>query len=806
MLRNYLKIALRTLWKQKGTTAINVVGLAAGMAVCLLVGLLLWDQITHDDFHPGADRIYRVTTLMADDNRPIPSSPAPLAPALRTEVSGVEVATRMRVFNRTLIRDNQSYNARGLYAEPSFFELFGFELEAGRAKEALARPHTAVVTRHLAQRLYGDADPIGQTFRLQGGQPVTVTGIIDRATYRSHLPFEVLVSFATLRQTRPSALTSWYRSIFDTSVYLRVGENQDLASIEASLEALRRQHLIQPDGEEHSRLQRLVRVGRLQLESLSAVPFSSAGVEIEEGTLPWTIGFIPVGLALLVLLAASFNYVNLSTARSLTRGREVGVRKTMGAHRLQVMGQFIAEAVIVTLLALGIAAFLLHGLVPFYNQLSVVHQMGIEISIQPGLRFYGMAVLFAMGIGVLAGLYPAWRLSSFRPAQVLKTGAQTQTPGSQWMTPRKAMIGLQFLVTFVVIVTGTVLYRQFQHMKGGEYPFQIDQVVRIELQESGFEPFQQEARRRAEIQQIGMASGIPVLDRGSWCQAKSLSLTEAVRGQCLAMDYEATQLLDLPIVASKDFTEERFEGGQAVLVTEAGARHFGFSSPQQALGQPMTLEVRHGEQRRVQITGIIQSFPTNFETASENRMVVHYAPERFDLALARVVPGRDSTALTQLQSTWEKGANDPFQANFLRTYVGEKFADALAEFSGVMGLLAVLAVFISCLGLLGIVAYTVQARTREIGIRKALGATVSSVVTLLSRDLLLLVGTAVLVGMPIAWIINREVLRNFPYAVDFGLATLVPVAVVLMGLAFASVAPPTLRAARTDPAQTLREE
>ena len=804
MLRNYLRIALRTLWKQRGTTAINVLGLAAGMAVCLLVGLLLWDQATHDDFHPGADRIYRVTTLMADDNVPMPSSPAPLAPALRTEVAGVETATRMRFFEHTLVRDNASYNASGLYAEPSFFELFGFELEAGNAKQALARPHTVVVTRRLAQRLYGDADPMGQTFRLQGGQPVTVTGVIDRAAYRSHLPFEVLVSFATLRQTRPSALTSWYRSLYSTSVYLRAGENQALASIEASLEALRRQHLVQPDGAENSGLQRLVQVGRLQLEALSAVPFSNAGAEVEHGTLPWTVALIPAGLALLVLLAAIFNYVNLSTARSLARGREVGVRKTMGAHQWQVMGQFMAEAVIVSLVALGLSVVLLQGLVPLFNQLAVVHKAGIDINIEPGLRFYGMAVLFAMGIGGLAGLYPAWRLSSFRPAQVLKTGAQTQAPGSQWMTPRKAMIGLQFLMAFVVIVTGTVLYRQFQHMKGGEYPFQVDQVVRIELQESAYEPFQQQARRQAGVQQVGATSGIPIVDQGAGCQVGSSFIQEPVWIQCFFMDYEATQLLDLPVIMEEGFTEARFERGRAVLVTAAGARHFGFSSPQQALGQPVTLEGRPGEQQQVRIVGIVRNVATYAEP--EGRILFRYAPERFDLALARVVPGRDSTALTQLQSTWEHGATDPFVGTFLRTHVGEQFADALAEFGGVMGLLAILAVFISCLGLLGIVAYTVQTRTREIGIRKALGATVSSVVSLLSRDLLLLVGAAVLVGMPVAWIINREILRNFPYAIDFGLVPLVLTAALLMGVAFVAIAPPTFRAARTDPAKTLRME
>lgn len=806
MLRNHLKIALRTLWTQKGITAINVLGLAAGMAVCLLVGLLFWDQLTHDDFHPGADRIYRVTTLMADDPAPTPSSPAPLAPTLRTRVTGVETATRMRTFRRTLVLDNQGYNARGLYAEPSFFGLFGFDLEAGSADEALAGPHRAVVTRALARRLYGDADPVGQTFRLQNGPQVTVTGVIDRAAYRSHLSFEVLVSFSTLRRTQPDRGAGWYEGLFDTSTYLRVVEGQGPADIEASLERLRRQHLSTSNDEDRPAWTRRVRVKRLQLESLSAVPFSDAGTEVEQGTLPWTMGLLPAGLALLVLTASGFNYVNLTTARSLTRGREVGVRKTMGAHRRQVMGPFFAEAVIVALLALGLAVVLLQALVPLFNQLAVVHKLGIDIGVEPGLRFYGAALLGAIAIGGLAGLYPAWRLSAFRPAQVLRAGAQTQAPGARWLTPRKGMIVLQFLVAFVVIVTGTVLYRQFRHMKGGEYPFRADRVVRIELQESGYGPFRQEARRQAGIGRVGMTSGIPVLDRGAWCRARSSSLEKAVRGQCISMDYEATQLLDLPILAAEGFTEARFKRGRAVLVTEAGARHFGFSAPRRALGRTMTLEVRPDEQREVRIAGLIQNFPTAFDTASENRLIIHHDPEQFDLALARVAPGRDSIALARLRSTWEQVAADPFEGHFLREYVGETFADPLAEFGGVIGVLAALSVFISCLGLLGIVTFTVRTRTREIGVRKALGATVPSIVGLLSKDVLWLVGTAVLLGMPLAWTMGRMVLRNFPYSITVGMPTLLLVAALMMGLAVLSVAGPTLRAARIDPARTLRDE
>ena len=805
MLRNYLKIALRTLWRQKGITAINVLGLAAGMAVCLLMGLLFWDQASHDDFHPGAERIYRVTTLMGDDARSTASSPAPLAPTLRENVVGIETATRMRPFSRTLVHNNQGYNVEGLYADSSFFDLFGFELVAGEAQRILATPHTAVVTQTLARRLYGEENPVGRTFRLQGGERVTVTGVVDRSKHRSHLAFEVLVSFETLRHARSEALTEWRIGGYDTSAYVRLQKSHSPATVEASLEGLRRQHLSLPDDKELSPVEKHFQVDRLQLEPLSAVPFSSTHPNVEQGTLPGIMGPFIAGLALLVLLAASFNHVNLSTARSLTRGREVGVRKTMGAHRQQVMGQFLAEAVIVALLALGLGVVLLQGLVPLFNRLSVVHKAGIGISVEPGLRFYGMAVLFAGGVGVLAGLYPAWHLSSFRPAQVLKTGVQAKTPGFQWITPRKGMIVLQFLIAFVVIVTGTVLYRQFEHMKGGDYPFQVDHVARIELQESDYGPFQQEARRQPGVQGVGATSGIPVLDRGAFGRVELSQRHDSLRVSWYSMDYEAIQLLDLPMIVAEEFTEARFESGQVVLVTESAARQFGFASPREALGQPLRFQNRpDGRTQQVRIAGILEDLSGDDKRGG--RVLFQYAPEGFQLALARTASGRDSTALSRLQSTWEQVATDPFKGTFIRAYVGEKGANALGEFGVVMGVIAVLAVLISCLGLLGIVTYTVQTRSREIGIRKTLGATASSIVGLLSKDVLWLVGTAILIGMPIAWMINRQVLRNFSFSIDVGLVTLLLTALAMIAVAFLSVAPPTLRAARTDPATTLRDE
>jgi len=803
MLRNYLNIALRTLWKQKSVTAINVFGLAAGMAVCLLVGLLVWDQVTHDDFHPGADLLYRVTMTQHQSTQRFATSPAGLAPVFREEVTGIEAATRLRRSSENLVLDNQGYKAQALYADSSFFDVFGFHLEAGNEATALTTPFTAVITQDLARTLYGEADPMGKTFRLPTMGPFTIVGVVDRNAYRSHLAFDVLYSFATLQRERAQDLNRDWQRGNTYYTYLRLKEGRTPERIAPILRQIEEQYLPDPESVEGTP------PGQLGLQAVSAVPLSSPLMnELPNGgMLPAEVGDFLAALALLVLLAAGFNYVNLSTARSLTRAREVGVRKTMGAHRQQVIGQFVAEALVVSLLALGLALLLMQVLVPGFNQLSVVQEFGARIDVSPGAIFYAGAVGVALLVGTVAGLYPAWHLSKFRPARVLKASAQRETPGFSWMTPRKVLVVLQFAIAIIVIVTTAFVYRQAQHIARADTSFRTEGLVQVQLQEAPFGPFQQEARQLPGVKRIAGAESVPLSGALHLANLQSDRVPEPLENTLYyAVDYEFVEALDFPFVAQGEWSEARFESGQTVVLNETAVQELGFASPQEALGQPLTLN--QDTTRTVRVAGVVQDFQFHFLEGNRSRPVVlHYNPSAFRIALAQVVPGQEEAALGALEAAWGRFDNtNPPEIRPYSDLIRERFAAPMSDAGGILGLVAGLSVLISCLGLLGIATYTVQTRTREIGIRKSLGATVPSIVGLLSKDFLGLIGTAVAVGLPVAWGLNRLWLQNLAYRIEVGAWTFVLSAAAMVALALLAIGSQTVRAARTDPATTLRDE
>ena len=797
MLKNYVTIALRTLWKQKGVTAINVLGLAAGMAVCLLVGLLVWDQLTHDAFHPGADRLYRVTTTMQNNATRFASSSAPLAPALRDQVTGVEAATRLRRAEGNVVVDGQGFPARALYAEPSFFDVFGFELVAGRRADVLAAPSTAVVSQSFAERALGRADPVGQTFRLADVGTITVTGVVAREAVRSHLSFDVLVSFGTLAQARE---LTW-RDAFGTYTYLRLAPGTSPGDLAASFRQLEAQHLPEPTTDR-------THPAQFHLQAVADLPLGPIlSNEIADGLLPATVGYFLAALAGLVLLAAGFNYVNLTTARSLTRAREVGVRKAVGANRGHVLGQFVAEAVVVALLALGVAIVLLQGLVPAYNQLSIHQELAAQIEVTPGLGLYGAFVAFAVGVGLVAGLYPAWHLSSFQPARVMKSGVQPEAPGFSWMAPRKVLIVLQFAVALVVIVTTALLYRQAQHLGAAETGFRTADLVRVDLQDAAMGPFRQQARQVPGVERVAAANTLPLSGVTHESRLQRDGQAEPIDDVTYyAVDYAFVDMLDLPMLAADDGLQARFESGQAVLVSRTATRALGFEAPEQAVGAPLTLD--RDTTRSVRIAGVVDDIYVRLsEAKTADPVVYHYNPSAFRVALAQTTPGRTAEVEDALTAVWR--GLDATHLPEVRSYsefVVQRYAAPMTEASGVLGLIAGLVVLISCLGLLGIATYTVQTRIREVGIRKALGATVPSIVSLLSKDLMWLIGAAVVAGLPLAWALNRMWLQSWAYRIDLGVGTFALSAVAMVALALLAIAPQALRAARANPATTLRSE
>lgn len=797
VLRNFPKLAFRTLWKQKGTTAINIAGLAAGMCVSLLVGLIVWDQLSYDDFHPHTDRLYRVITE-AEENPGWAPTPAGLAPTLRREVTGVETATRLRRTRTSLTVEGQRFPVSGYFAEPSFFQVFGFELEVSDPDTALATPGSAVLTEELAERLFGGADPIGRTFTRDDSTSYVVRGLIDRDQYQSHLQFDALFSYASLPEQEKSTL-------FNSYTYLRLGRERTRADFASQIGSLAERYLLSseqvvggtPSG--------------FRLQAVSEIPLSDGTRLMSDnarGLAPPTVIWFLGGCALLVLLAGGFNYVNLSVARLLPRAREAGVRRALGASRPHVIGSFLIEAVLVALGAFVLSTALLQILVPAFNGLSLAYRSNLQIGIEAGPLFYGLCGLFAVGVGLFAGLYPAWRLSAAEPARVLRPGGGSNgsSGGPNWT--RKVLTVLQFCVALVTLLTAALLYRQAAHIGEAEgIGFRIDSLACVDVREIPFEAFRQRAAQIPGVRRVGGASHLPLTDiRSAGVKVLAPGKADSVSARAYAVDYELIQALDLPLLAQRDWSESRFESGRAVLISETTARRLGFTPPPEAVGKLLQLN-QFREIWDVRVGGLIRDIHLDFNEGRHQPVLFYHDPARFNVALVQTTGGSREELIQDLgEASNQVGGGGTPEVRPYSAIIGTDATALLQEAGRIIGFVAGLAVLISALGLVGIAAYEVRTRTREIGIRKALGATLTSLIQLLSRDVLRLIGSAVLIGVPVAWWGNQLWLRSFAYRIDVSLATFALGIMAILLIGFLALTPQIVRIAELNPAETLRNE
>ena len=820
MWKTTLKLALRALWRNKGSTAINVVGLAAGLAVSCFVILLLWNQWTHDDFHPGADRLYRVTTEMRTDDETsrFASSSAGLAPVLRKTVAGVEAATRLRRGPSTLVPDGArdstrrtasaprpSISAQTFYAEASFFDLFGFELERGVARR-LEEPRTAILSRKTAKRLFEDADPIGATVAVPGVGPIQVVGVVRTDAYRSHLEFDALLSFATLAQTRSDELEDWTHSAYSYYTYARLGAGTTPEQIRGALEQVHSAS-VTPDEEGQ------IGVKSFHLQSVGSILTSRLPQnEIAEGPLPPVLLYVLSVLALVVLLAAGFNYVNLTTARGMTRGKEVGVRKTMGARRSEVMLPFVVESVVTALLALVLGIALMAALIPTFNRLWSVQQLGLTVDLDLSLAVYGAFVGGAVVVGLLAGLYPAWNLSRFQAAEVLRAGTQsaadepTKKSLFSWISTRKALIVVQFTLSIVVAITAIVLIRQARHMQTADYGFDDDRLLVLSLNDADYEPLRNEVRSASGVESVAGINYLPLTGATQGIEIDAARQTEGdVNAIYYAADASLLRQFRFNVVAGS-VDAERYRSGRVAVVNEWAVRELGFGSPGDAVGQRVTVHGIRKDSIRAEIVGVTTNFDISFTEGRRQSVVFHHHPDQIHHAVVRYAPDRRADATAAIETAYTRlDPMNPIDVKAAGEVMGQMIRP-LVDFSKVLVFIALIAVAIGVAGLLSIATFSVGVRMKEIGIRKALGATVPGLVYQLSSEYVLLVGVGAAIAMPLAWLLNRTWLQNLAVSVDVGVVTRAGVSVVMILLAVATVAPQTVRAALMNPAWVLRDE
>ena len=795
MLKNHLTIALRTFWKHKSFSATNVAGLALSMSVCLLIILFVREQKNYDLFHENAVRTFRVVADAVDPDSnivPVGATPAPLAAVLESEFPGVDKTVRLRQLKAMATAAGKTLGITGLYADPSFFDVFSFPLERGRTYTALEHPNTVVLTAATAERFFGDREAVGERMVFEDGTALTVTGVFAADLGSSHLKFDAVASMRTLRSWSPGrAMLDDWRNYYSYYTYVVLQDARQASALESGFSRIIERYY-PPE-------QR--RLYSFELQPLTAINLGSIRNNEIGFILPALVAYILAGLAAVVMLAAVFNYVGLVVARSLTRAREIGIRKASGARRHQIVRQFLAESVLTALVAAVGAFGLLSWIAARFNELWFVQMSGTEITLDFGdPSLYLILIGFAVAVGLLAGLYPAIYLSRYQPVRVLK--GLLDEKGMAGMRIRKVLIVSQFALSVVLVVSMAALYKQLQFMTHADYGFADEDIVNVALQDVDYEVLRSELVRNPSIVDVSATSKLPASGSVSGVWLKTGQTAEAVRGYEYAVDEHFIRNLGLELVAGRDIGEAWPSG--AVVINQTAVADLGFETPAAALDGMITLN----DTIDVRVAAVVEDYQFDMLDSPIRPLILFHQPEQFRYANVRIRPGGESDALAHVEATWTRLAPDrPLEHEFFRSQLENSLINIVfRDFLRVIGLIALLAVVIACLGTLGMAAYSVERRRREVGVRKVLGAAAGDVVLLLSKDFLKLVGIGLFIATPVAWFVNRLWLQEFANRTDFGPAVLMVSIGALVVVALVTIGSQTLRAALTDPVTTLRQE
>lgn len=810
MIRSYFKTAVRALWKYRGSTAINGIGLAVSLAVALLVLLFMRQQWRMDRFHTESEKIHRVTALTQDDGFHHATAPRPLPAALRESVAGLDaVAPVAQEDDSFVVHDNESLSVEAMRTTDAFWAIFdGFQFRAGTQSDALSRPRTAVLSLETARQLFGTANPVGQSFRYEGEVEYTVVGVLAPPNGPSHVKADVYLSMDDAPSATPTP-EAW-EQIYTQNTYVRLGDNTTSSTLQTAASTLL---------QNRARSEAAADI-RLVVQSLGDMRFSPtlandiSGLLILPGWIFWLMG----GLAVVALLAAGFNYVNRSVARSLRRAQEVGVRKTMGAQRTQLVAQFLTESVVTALFASGIAVVLLAGLVPLFNDLYLFSLLDIPPLELTGLFTpggIGVTLGIAVLVGLLSGAYPAFVLATYRPAQVLsKQGDAATGGGPTWL--RSALIAAQVAFTLTLIVTAATMLRQTRSMATADHQLRTERLLSVQLQDMSYERFRTAAE---ELPSVEAVSGINNLMLGPSSYTshplRSDRIESPIQPVAYAVDTTYVRNMNLPLRASVANWDERFASGTSLILNRAAVQALGFDSPREILGTTVTQGDPSQSTAARTVVGVVDNF--DFTGAGDvyggmgrtrtDPVMLYADADRYDHALVRARTSDLASVQRDLKQLWQERLDTayPFESRFYEDVLRMRYGP-LGDLASAVGGVAILAILIALLGLLSLAAYHVRTRTKEIGVRKALGASVLDVVTHLSRPFALLVAGAAVVAVPVAWILNRWWLQLMadPVGVHAGVVLLCVLG--LVGISLLTIATQTVRAARIDPARTLRDE
>ena len=804
MFQNYFKTALRNFTRQTGYTLISVFGLAIGIASSLLIVLYVLDAFSFDQFHAQGDRIYRLlhTKTEQGEQATFPSASPLAASEMEAEFPAIEEAVRMG-FTAPVRLGYEGQNivpegSETWFATPNILSVFSFPSIAGDLDKSLAEPYSIVLTEALAKRLFGEVDPLGKVleFHVYGRdeKPLQVTGLLKDVPANSHLQFECLVSFATLEAINPQQFQkdlTW--DLQNTFAYLLLKEERAIEELQAQFPSFLERHTgtdFAADSE-------------FELQSLADIHLHSAHIEGDRAKRgDWQLLMVLIAVAMGILLVAIINYVNLATARSAKRAQEIGVRKTLGADRQQLVIQFLIESTVLALVALGAGLVMMEMALPHFTAFT-----DKSIFLDYSGTWY-LLLAFGLALGLLAGLYPAFYLSVFRPVDVLKGNTLLGSSGRL----RKGLVVVQFTVACLLFIATGAVWEQMEFIQQKDLGLEKEQVLQTVIpsnRSSGNEAFQQELLQHPNILHTGRATVRPLYDMQAETPSTPVLVEKedelvqpSIALRKMEIGYGFPETFGMELLAGRTFTPTiSSDASEAFLLNETAIQNIGWKNQEDALGKTLVYEGRKGN-----VIGVVKDF--HFESLHSTILPFVMVFNKYSpMVFIKIKPDDTPNTLAYIEKTWEKHATtpDPFHYTFMSDYYENTYSQE-QQLQTILCLFALLGIFIACLGVLGLTAFTVEQRLKEIGVRKILGASATSIVQLLSADFLKLILPAFALSVVLAWHFIKQWLMNFAYHIELSGWVFIGAGALVIMAVVGTVALQSLKAALGNPVESLRSE
>jgi putative ABC transport system permease protein len=804
MFRNYLKTAWRNIRKNKLFSFINILGLSIGIATCFIIMLYVQDELSYDRFNKNADNIARVIFHANINGGKIDESVVmpPVAQTMKNDFPGVQDATRIRDFGTPKIKYNNSFfkDDRLALVDPNFFSIFTLPMIEGDAKTALAQPDGVVLTRETAEKYFGKAEAIGKIIEINtdSNRVYKVTGVIKNIPANSHFHFD---AFGSLLGWKAATSDTWLGSNYHTYLLLKPGT--DLKKMEAGFPAMVKKYMgPQMQQAMGVSLEQFITKGNslgfalqplkdIHLNSNTTTEFEAGGNE--------TYVYIFGGVAIFMLIVACINFINLSTAGASKRAKEVGVRKVAGSGKFQLISQFLSESILITFFALFIAFVLVQLALPAFNNISGKH---LSFDVKPGLAFIGLGLL----VGIVAGIYPAFYLSSFKPIAVLK-GRLTTNHKSFGL--RSGLVVFQFFISVALIIGTIVVYQQMKYIQNKDLGFNKEQIITIQNSYAlgkNEKVYEQQMLQDPRIINATVSWYKPA---GPSNYNNSLAYPQGndkliVDGVEYHVDENYIPTLGMKMVSGRNFSKEFATDSLAIILNETAAKAFGWNNITAIDKTIIRQNSDRGNNIPFHVIGVVKNF--NFKSLHEAVSPLYMDLNSEGGLIFKIKTTDVSSLLATMKKNWDSyNTGEPFSYSFLDDLFNNTYSTE-QKTGNILNIFSVLIILVACLGLFGLVTYTAEQRTKEIGIRKVLGASVTQVTQMLSKDFLKLVLIASLIAFPAAWWAMNKWLQSFAYRINISWWVFFIAAFAALIIALVTVSFQAIKAAIANPVKSLRTE